>query len=132
MESSSTSPRIVELAAKISISVSQIQKLLSSQGVPSPSFTENSPERLPANTLHLQDAVLDATTELHELLMEPVRLIFKFCAVRALNRREYNKLIFKDNKSRWDRRYKPIRLRQCCPYRRPDLIWRDCQSNGSG
>jgi hypothetical protein len=83
MESSSTTPRIVELAAKISSSVSQLQELLSAQGVPSPSFTEDSPERLPANTFDLQDAVLDATTELHELLMEPVRLIFRFCAVRA-------------------------------------------------
>jgi hypothetical protein len=83
MALSTKSPRIVELAATISASVSQLQELLSSQGVPSPSFTENSPERLPANTIHLQDAVLDATTELHELLMEPVRLIFKFCAVRA-------------------------------------------------
>lgn len=83
MESSSTSPRIVELAGKISVSVSQLQELLSAQGVPSPAFTEDSPERLPANTLHLQDAVLDATAELHELLTEPVRLIFKFCAVRA-------------------------------------------------
>ncbi|CAG9950383.1 unnamed protein product [Clonostachys rosea f. rosea IK726] len=80
MESSSTTPRIVELAAKISSSVSQLQELLSAQGVPSPSFTEDSPERLPANTFGLQDAVLDATTELHELLMEPVRLIFRFCA----------------------------------------------------
>ncbi|KAI1448539.1 sterigmatocystin 8-O-methyltransferase [Annulohypoxylon stygium] len=80
MESSSTSPRIVELAGKISVSVSQLQELLSAQGVPSPAFTEDSPERLPANTLHLQDAVLDATAELHELLTEPVRLIFKFCA----------------------------------------------------
>ncbi|KAI1198527.1 sterigmatocystin 8-O-methyltransferase [Nemania serpens] len=80
MESSSRTPQIVELAAKISASVSQLQELLSAQGVPSPSFTEDSPDRLPANTFHLQDAVLDATAELHELLMEPVRLIFKFCA----------------------------------------------------
>jgi hypothetical protein len=80
MESSTKSSRIVELAAKISESVSQLQDILSSQGLPSPSFTENGPERLPANTSDLQDTVLDATTELHELLMEPVRLIFKFCA----------------------------------------------------
>jgi hypothetical protein len=83
MESSSTHPRIIELAAKISESVLQLQELLSAQGVPSPSFNVDGPERLPDNTAHLQDAVLDATTELHELLMEPVRLIFRFCAVRA-------------------------------------------------
>ncbi|KAI3317134.1 sterigmatocystin 8-O-methyltransferase [Xylariaceae sp. AK1471] len=80
MASPNTTPRIVELAAKISASVTELQGHLLAQGVPSPSFAEDSPERLPPNTFHLQDAVLDATAELHELLMEPIPLIFKFSA----------------------------------------------------
>ncbi|RWA07701.1 hypothetical protein EKO27_g7404 [Xylaria grammica] len=75
-----SSPRIIELAAKISASVTELQELLSAQGVPSPSFDEDSPGRLPPSAFHLQDAVLDATAELHELLMEPVPLTFKFSA----------------------------------------------------
>ncbi|KAI1850095.1 hypothetical protein JX266_004474 [Neoarthrinium moseri] len=70
-------PRIVELAAKISASVTEMQELLSAQGVTSPSFDEDSPERLPPNTFHLQGEVLDATAELHELLMDPIPITFK-------------------------------------------------------
>ncbi|KAI1453493.1 sterigmatocystin 8-O-methyltransferase [Annulohypoxylon moriforme] len=80
MASPNETPRIVELAAKINASVTELQKLLLAQGVPSPSFDEDSPERLPPSTFHLQDAVLDATAELHELLMDPIPLAFKFTA----------------------------------------------------
>ncbi|KAI1386464.1 sterigmatocystin 8-O-methyltransferase [Hypoxylon trugodes] len=80
MASSNKTPRIVELAVKINTHVTELQELLSAQGVPSPSFDEDSPERLPPSTFHLQDAVLDATAELHELLMDPIPLAFKFSA----------------------------------------------------
>jgi len=83
MASPNTTPRIVELAAKISASVAELQALLSAQKWPSPSFDEDSPERLPPNAFHLQDAVLDATAELHELLMDPIRMVFQFGAVRV-------------------------------------------------
>ncbi|KAH9997808.1 sterigmatocystin 8-O-methyltransferase [Xylariaceae sp. FL0662B] len=74
-------PRIVELAAKISASVDELQELLSARGLPSPSFEGDSPECLPADMSHLQDAVLDATAELHELLLDPMSLVFKFSAI---------------------------------------------------
>lgn len=82
MASSNNMPRIVELAAQISNSVNELQERLTAQGAPSPSWAEDSPECLPANVSNLQDAVLDATAELHELLMEPLMLIFKFASVR--------------------------------------------------
>ncbi|KAI1810153.1 sterigmatocystin 8-O-methyltransferase [Poronia punctata] len=80
MTSHTTTPRIIELAAKISASVTELQELLSAEGVPSPSFDEDSPEHLPPSAFLLQDAVLDATAELHELLMDPIPLTFKFSA----------------------------------------------------
>lgn len=82
MASPNNMPRIVELAAQISTSVNELQERLTAQGAPSPSWDEDSPEALPDDVSHLQDAVLDATAELHELLMEPLMLIFKFAAVR--------------------------------------------------
>jgi hypothetical protein len=81
MASPSTTPRIVELAAQISESVAQLQEQLADQGAPAPSFAEGSPENLPADVSHLKDAVLDATAELHELLLDPLTLLFKFAAV---------------------------------------------------
>ncbi|OTA51954.1 hypothetical protein K449DRAFT_341311 [Hypoxylon sp. EC38] len=84
MASSNSTARMVELAAQISTSVAELQERLSAQGVPSPSFAEDSPECLPANVAHLQDAVLDATAELNELLLEPLTLIFKFGAISNL------------------------------------------------
>ncbi len=81
MASLNTTPRIVELAAQISTSVAQLQEQLSAQGAPTPSFAEDNPETLPANVSHLKDAVLDATAELHELLLDPILLLFKFASV---------------------------------------------------
>ncbi|KAK2591049.1 hypothetical protein QQS21_011263 [Conoideocrella luteorostrata] len=84
MTSPNTTPRIVALATQISTSVAELQERLSAQGAPSPSFAEDSPESLPADVSHLQDAVLDATAELHELLLDPLSLIFKFGAISNL------------------------------------------------
>jgi hypothetical protein len=81
MASSNTTPRIVELAAQISTYVAQLQEHLSAQGAPTPSFAEDSPGSLPHDVSHLKDAVLDATAELHELLLDPLALLFKFAAV---------------------------------------------------
>lgn len=82
MASSSNTPRIVELAAQISASVAELQEHLSAQGVPSPTFDEDSPPFLPADVSHIRAQLLDATAELHEVLTEPLMLIFKFGAVR--------------------------------------------------
>ncbi|ETS86516.1 hypothetical protein PFICI_00344 [Pestalotiopsis fici W106-1] len=84
MASSNSTPRIVALADKISSSVAELQELLSSQGVPPPSWAEDNPECLPADAAHLQDAVLDETAELHELLLEPFSLVCRFAAISNL------------------------------------------------
>jgi hypothetical protein len=74
-------PRIVELAAQISSSVAQLQEQLSTEGFPSPSFDENYSGKYPANVTELRDAVLDASAELHELLLDPLMVLFKFASV---------------------------------------------------
>lgn len=84
MASPNTTPRIVELAAQISTSVTQLQEQLTAQDAPTPSFAEDSPENLPADVSHLKDAILDATAELHELLLDPLALLFKFAGVGIL------------------------------------------------
>ncbi|KAI1169451.1 sterigmatocystin 8-O-methyltransferase [Nemania sp. FL0916] len=76
-----TTPKIVELAAKISSSVAELQEYLSAQGLESPSFDENSPPTLPSDVRQIRDDVLDATAELHEVLLEPLMLIYKFAGV---------------------------------------------------
>lgn len=81
MASPNNLPRMVELAAQISSSVSELQYRLTAQGAPSPSWAEDSPGSLPDDLFSLRDAVLDASAELHELLLEPLMLIFKFASV---------------------------------------------------
>jgi hypothetical protein len=81
MASPNTTPRIIESAAQISTSIAQFQERLSAQGVATPSFAEDSPRNLPASVTHLKGTVLNATAELHELLLDPLALFFKFAAV---------------------------------------------------
>ncbi|KAH7076820.1 S-adenosyl-L-methionine-dependent methyltransferase [Paraphoma chrysanthemicola] len=79
-----TIPRIVELAAQISSSVTKLQEKLSAQGAATPSFAEDGPELLPEDVSSLKDAVLDATAELHEILLDPLLLLFKFASIENL------------------------------------------------
>ncbi|KAI1840682.1 hypothetical protein JX266_013089 [Neoarthrinium moseri] len=72
--------RIVELANKISHSVTQLQSVFDAQGLPPPSFDENAIITIPREGAEAQDAVLDATAELHDLLLEPTTLILKHSA----------------------------------------------------
>lgn len=81
MASPNTTANIVELAAQISTAVAQLQEQLSAQGAPSPSFAEDSPENLPPDVSHLKDTILDATANLHEMLLDPLALLFKFASV---------------------------------------------------
>uniref|UniRef100_A0A8H7K376 O-methyltransferase domain-containing protein n=1 Tax=Bionectria ochroleuca TaxID=29856 RepID=A0A8H7K376_BIOOC len=69
--------RIVELANAISKSVASIQKTLDAEGSPSPSFDEDSSFHLPLETSKDRDILLDATAELHDLLLEPLNLIHR-------------------------------------------------------
>ncbi|KAM7195870.1 6-hydroxytryprostatin B O-methyltransferase [Rhypophila sp. PSN 637] len=68
--------RIVQLAQTISTSVSQIDQVLTAQGLPPLSFDEDLPAGyLPKELSLVRDAVIDATAELHDLLLEPLHLV---------------------------------------------------------
>ncbi|KAK0625348.1 S-adenosyl-L-methionine-dependent methyltransferase [Bombardia bombarda] len=70
------SARIMELAQTISASVAEIDKTLSALGLQSPSFDEDAPtEYRPREVSDARDVVLDATAELHDLLLEPLFLV---------------------------------------------------------
>lgn len=81
MSASTSTPRIVELANKIQASVAQLQSMLDAKGVPSPSFAEDAPDRLPREATEAQDVVLDATQELYDLLLDSPATILKATAV---------------------------------------------------
>lgn len=73
----SETPRIVQLAENISKSVTILLATLSKHGASAPSFDDDGLFFLPKEASNAQDVILDATAELHELLMEPLSLIFK-------------------------------------------------------
>jgi hypothetical protein len=75
MASNKSSPRIAELANTIAASVAKLQEVLSAKNLPFPSFNEDAPSSFPLEASDARDAVLDATSELHDLLMEPMILI---------------------------------------------------------
>ncbi|KJZ71732.1 hypothetical protein HIM_08874 [Hirsutella minnesotensis 3608] len=77
MDSNKLVPRIVELAATISASVTTIDEILTIQGIESPSFREDAPVCFPKEACDARDAVLDATAELYDLLLEPMTSIYK-------------------------------------------------------
>jgi hypothetical protein len=72
---------MVQLAASISEAVAKLQEALQAKGVASPSFDEDAPISLPKETIGLQDAILDATSELYDMLLEPMDLLFQQGAV---------------------------------------------------
>lgn len=68
------STRIVELATRIQQRTSEIDSYLKRNQLPSPTFDENGPAdlKLPNGELSAaRDQVLDATLELHDLLLGP-------------------------------------------------------------
>ncbi|KAI1123651.1 sterigmatocystin 8-O-methyltransferase [Nemania abortiva] len=75
MAEQTTEPRVAQLAKIISSSVSKLQDILTAQNAPLPSFDENAPFELPKEASEVQDAIVDATAELHDLLLDPVTLL---------------------------------------------------------
>ncbi|KAL2756633.1 hypothetical protein ACRALDRAFT_1080807 [Sodiomyces alcalophilus JCM 7366] len=73
----SSQPRILELASTISDSVAKLHQILTAAGQPSPSFDEDAPLAIPKEGSDAQDAILDATSELYDLLLEPLDLLFQ-------------------------------------------------------
>ncbi|KAH8588162.1 sterigmatocystin 8-O-methyltransferase [Bisporella sp. PMI_857] len=69
------SSRILDLANKINESTRVIHNHLASQNLPFPSFSPRAIDPLPEELAKAQDAVLDATSELHDLLMPPITAI---------------------------------------------------------
>lgn len=76
------SSRILELASAISTSVGSINEYLELKGLPTPSFDPDAPRSLPDEIDAARNAVLDATLELHDLLLEPADLLRTFGSVR--------------------------------------------------
>ncbi|KAH8751348.1 putative Sterigmatocystin 8-O-methyltransferase [Diaporthe sp. PMI_573] len=72
-------PRIIQLANTISSSSAKIQKVLDVENIPSPSFDEATSYSVPLDLVEDHDAVIDATAELHDLLLEPLNLIHRYC-----------------------------------------------------
>ena len=67
--------RIIELAQEISKHTSFIDDALSARGLSKPSFDFDSLVEFPPDLNPSYDAVLDATQELHDLLLAPMSLI---------------------------------------------------------
>lgn len=88
MDSTTSLPKLVQLAATINISIAKIQQVLDAEGAPSPSFDEDAPP-LPAGIAEARGAVLDATAELHDLLTEPLNMIHRAARVRMMRHRHY-------------------------------------------
>lgn len=58
--------------------------MLSAKGIVSPSFDEDASFNIPLELNTDHDAVLDATAELHDLLLEPLNLIHRHGGVSML------------------------------------------------
>ncbi|KAH7384627.1 putative Sterigmatocystin 8-O-methyltransferase [Pyrenochaeta sp. MPI-SDFR-AT-0127] len=77
MASKESLSRIAQLANTISASVRKIEEGLYAKGIVLPSFDENASFNIPLELNNDHDAVLDATAELHDLLLEPLNLVHR-------------------------------------------------------
>ncbi|KAI3324566.1 sterigmatocystin 8-O-methyltransferase [Xylariaceae sp. AK1471] len=75
MSGSQSLPRFVQLAQTISSSVTQLQETLLAHNVPFPSFDEDGAFEVPNEASNIRDVLIDATVELHDLLLDPVSLL---------------------------------------------------------
>lgn len=66
------SSRILDLANTIHKSTSTVHDHLVSQNLPFPSFSPEVSVPLPEELIDAQNAIIDATAELHDLLMPPI------------------------------------------------------------
>ena len=69
--------RIAELAGIISANTAEIDAYIAARGLPSPSFDADSPPELLlcAEVAELRQRILDATDELHALMLGPVGVL---------------------------------------------------------
>jgi hypothetical protein len=81
-------PRILELSNIISKSVTALHGYLAARGLPFPSFDADAVTILPTEVSEAQDAVLDATSELHDLLLGPLNILQNHGSVRPSKSRD--------------------------------------------
>lgn len=81
MSSSTPLSRISQLSKVISESVGEIDTILTTKGLPSPSFDEDSLAFIPDEASSVADKVLDAAAELRDLLLDPLNLVYKYNGV---------------------------------------------------
>lgn len=72
-----TSSRILELANSIQTNTSKVDRHFSSRGIPTPSFDVETPLEmdLPDDIAACRLAILEATDELHLLMLGPVQTV---------------------------------------------------------
>ncbi|KAJ3566291.1 hypothetical protein NPX13_g7189 [Xylaria arbuscula] len=77
MASLESATRIGRLSSTISNSVAKLDKVLQSHGLQTPSFDEDASTNpsLPEEAVALQNVILDATSELHDLVSSPMGLL---------------------------------------------------------
>ncbi|KAF2726953.1 S-adenosyl-L-methionine-dependent methyltransferase, partial [Polyplosphaeria fusca] len=80
MAPTATVSRIVELAAIISKHTALIEDHLVDNNHPSPSFEHSGTASLPRAVSSSQDAIIDATAELGDLMLPPRNLLFRYGA----------------------------------------------------
>ena len=86
MASKESVSRLRQLADTISASVRKIEEGLSAKGIATPSFDQDASFNIPLELSTDHDAVLDATAELHDLLLEPLNLVHRHGGVSILDR----------------------------------------------
>jgi len=71
--------RIAELATLIQKNTAILDDYLNTNGLPTPSFDESSPPvlHLPKDTADVREAIIEATDELHSLLLGPVMKVYE-------------------------------------------------------
>jgi len=79
----SSTARILELSSLISTATQQLHDSLNAQALPLPSFEEDMTLTLPSNLDVVRDTLLDATSELHDLLYGFQNLLSSYGSVCA-------------------------------------------------
>ena len=79
--------RITELSHNIASGVAEINAFLTSHDLPSPSFDPNTPPRLLMDraVIGLRQQILEATEELHALMLGPVGILTNVSVRHALS-----------------------------------------------
>ncbi len=75
--------RILELSSLISTATQQLHESLNAKALPLPSFEEDVTLTLPSNLDGVRDTLLDATSELHDLLYGFQNLLSSYGSVCA-------------------------------------------------